>query len=191
MNTDKLISLLKTLVNINENDIELIEHSFEKITTKKNEILVDYGKTAKYLYFVVSGFVRVYHFEKGVEITNHLASENFFVTAYNSFTARTPSEEVVQSISDCELLKITKDDLDLLYSQSHNMALFGIFMSEKYLVFNNQRAKDLITLNAEEKYRKLLKEEPQILQNVPLHYISSYIGIEPQSLSRIRRKIIT
>lgn len=191
MHTSKLISFLETIVNINENDARLIDTLFEKTTAKKNEILVDYGKTAKHMYFVVLGFVRVFHLEKGVEITNHLASENFFVTAYNSFTTKTSSEEVVQTITDCELLKITKGHLDLLYKQSHNMALFGLLMSEKYLVFNNQRAKDLITLNAEEKYRKLLKEEPHILQNVPLQYISSYIGIEPQTLSRIRRKIIT
>lgn len=179
------------MVDINDNDVQLIDNLFEKTTANRNEILVDYNMTAKYLYFVVSGYIRVFHYEKGQEITNHLASENYFVTAYNSFTTKTPAEEVVQTISDCELLKITKDNLDFLYRKSHNMALFGILMSEKYLVFNNQRSKDLITLNAEEKYLKLLKEEPHILQNVPLQYISSYIGIEPQTLSRIRRKIIT
>lgn len=191
MKTNNLISLLQTVVDINEQDVKLIETSFEKANARKNEILVDYGKDAKHLYFVISGYIRVFHFEKGVEITNHLASENYFVTAYNSFTTKTPSEEIVQAISDCELFKITKDKLNQLYKQSHNMALFGIFISEKYLVFNNQRSKDLITLNAEEKYLKLLKEEPHILQNVPLQFISSYIGIEPQTLSRIRRKIIT
>ncbi|HTL06594.1 MAG TPA: Crp/Fnr family transcriptional regulator [Chitinophagaceae bacterium] len=191
MKTDKLIAFLKNIVSINENDISLLDASFEKITTKRNEVFVEYGKTAKDMYFVLSGFVRVFHFEKGVEITNHLASENFFVTAYYSFTTKTSSEEVVQTITECELLKITKENLDALYKQSHNIALFGLLMSERYLVFNNQRAKDLITLNSEEKYLKLIKEEPHILQNVPLQYISSYIGIEPQTLSRIRRKIIT
>jgi CRP-like cAMP-binding protein len=157
--------------------------------TKKGEILVNEGKIAKHLYFVLSGYARVFHFEKGIEITNHLASENLFITAYNSFTTKSPAEETVQAISDCALLRISKENLDLLYKQSHNMALFGILMSDRYLVFNNQRAKDLITLTAKEKYLKLLYEEPHILQNVPLQYISSYIGIEPQTLSRIRREI--
>ena len=189
MHTDKLVALLSTFVTVTDTDKKLIAERFEWAVAEKNESLIEHGKTARYLYFIVSGFARVYHFEKGIEITNHLGSENMFITAFNSFTTRRPSEEVVQTITRCQLLRITKDNLNLLYKQSHNMALFGIIMSEQYLVFNNQRAKDLITLTAEEKYRKLLQDEPHILQNVPLHYISSYIGIEPQTLSRIRKKI--
>jgi CRP-like cAMP-binding protein len=177
------------MVDINDDDVQLVNASFEKIETKKGEVLVHEGKVAKHLYYILSGFTRVFHFEKGIEITNHLASENYFVTAYNSFTTKLPSEETVQAISECELLRITKDKLDQLYKKSHNMALFGIFMSDRYLVFNNQRAKDLITLTAKEKYLKLLNEEPHFLQNIPLQFISSYIGIEPQTLSRIRREI--
>jgi CRP-like cAMP-binding protein len=189
LHTAKLISLLKTTVDINVNDIALVNALFEKMETKKGEILVNEGKIARHLYFVLSGYARVFHFEKGIEITNHLASENFFITAYNSFTTKSPAEETVQAISECDLLRISKENLDRLYKQSHNMALFGIVMSDRYLVFNNQRAKDLITLTAKERYLKLLYEEPHILQNVPLQYISSYIGIEPQTLSRIRREI--
>lgn len=179
------------MVNVDDSDVQLIDSLFEKITVAKNHILVEYNKTAKYMYFVLSGYVRVFHFENGAEITNHLASENYFVTAYNSFTSKTPSQEIVQAISSCNLLKISKDNLDLLYRKSHNLALFGIFMSDKYLVYNNQRSKDLITLNAEQKYLKLIADQPHIVKNVPLQYISSYIGVEPQTLSRIRRKIIT
>lgn len=189
LHSAELISLMRQIVPVSEADIQLIEQSFTPVTAKKHEVLVDYNKTARHMYFVVSGYARVYHLERGIEVTNHIASENFFVTAYNSFTTKKPSEEVVQTINACELLQVTKEDLDALYRKSHNLALFGLYMADQYLVFNNHRAKDLITLNAEEKYQKLLDESPHILQNVPLQYISSYIGMEPQTLSRIRRKM--
>ena len=92
--TDKLISLLKTVVDINEVDTKLIEASFEQITAKKNEVLVEYDLPAKYAYFVVSGFVRVFHYKEGVEITNQLASENHFVTSYLSFISNVRSEMI-------------------------------------------------------------------------------------------------
>lgn len=191
MHTKKLIDHLSSFVALAEGDKKLANEFFEFKTFAKNEVLVAYEKVATHMYFVLSGFIRVYHLQRGVEITNHLASENYFVTAYNSFTTKAVSEEVVQAITDCEVLGITKDRLSQLYKESHTWALFGLVMSERYLVFNNQRGKDLITLSAEEKYLKLMKEEPNLIHNVPLQYIASYIGIEPQTLSKIRRKILS
>ncbi|AEI51664.1 Crp/Fnr family transcriptional regulator [Runella slithyformis] len=187
----KLGELLNRLVAVTAADMELAHSMFEPLMCGRNELLVEYGKVAKYMYFVNSGFIRSYHLEKGVEITNHLAGPNTFVTSYNSFTAKILSDETVQTIAPCDLLRITKDNLDRLYRKSHHWALVGIMMADKYLIFNNQRGKDLITLSAEERYLKLMQEEPALIQNVPLQYIASYIGIEPQTLSRIRRKIIS
>lgn len=190
MVTDKLISFINSFLQLNPTDVSLIDKAFEYIAVKKNDVLLEYEQYNKYLYFINTGFIRVFHFEKGLEITNHLAYENF-VTGYNSFISKTPSTEVVHAISDCELLRITKDNLDKLYIDCPNMARAGILISDKYLVFNSQRAKDLITLSAEEKYKKLLKEEPCLVQNVPLQYISSYLGVKPQTLSRIRKNIFS
>lgn len=180
-------TLLKQYVPLDESDEVLIRQAFEPTSYHKGEPLVEMGKVAQYLFFINTGFARAYHMEDGDEITNHLASPGTFITSYHSFSTKRPSDECVLTITACECLRVTKDKLDQLYRQSHNMALFGLIMADQYLVFNNQRSRDLITLSAEQRYLKLMQEQPAIVQHVPLQYIASYIGVKPESLSRIRR----
>lgn len=182
------IRLLHQFVTVTPTDEQLVRHLFEPITCVKNTILVELGKVASHLYFINAGFARVYHYEDGTEITNHLGGPNSFITAYLSFSGKTPADEVVETLTPVQALRITKDKLDHLYRQSHNLALFGIVMADQYLVFNNQRSRDLITLSAEQRYHKLMEQTPALLQHIPLQYIASYIGVKPESLSRIRRK---
>ncbi|WP_375448063.1 Crp/Fnr family transcriptional regulator [uncultured Fibrella sp.] len=182
------IRLLKQLVTLTPTDETLIRTLFEPISYAKSTLLVEPGKVASYIYFINDGFARAYHYEDGNEITNHLGAPTGFITAYLSFSTKTPSDEAVETLTPAQLLRITKDNLDQLYRQSHNLALFGIVMADQYLVFNNQRSRDLITLSAEQRYQKLMQETPVLLQHIPLQYIASYIGVTPESLSRIRRK---
>lgn len=172
-------------------DEALIMRLFEPVDCPKGETLVTIGKVATHMYFINAGFVRAYHVEDGNEITNHLGSPGSFITAYTSFTTKAPADEAVVSLTACQLLRITKDNLATLYRESHNLALFGLFMADQYLVFNNQRGRDLITLSAEQRYLKLLEQQPAIIQTIPLQYIASYIGVKPESLSRIRRQLIS
>ncbi len=191
MSHSKLLSLLNPFGTVAEADVELARQLFEPAQYRRAEVLVERGKVARFIYFVNAGYARVQHLEDGVEITNHLIGPNGFITAYTSFATRSPSDEVVQAITACEVLRITRDDLERLYQKSHVWALVGLHLADQYLIFNNQRGRDLITLNAEQRYQKLLREEPGLIQNVPLQYIASYLGIEPQTLSRIRRKRIS
>lgn len=188
---EPFIQLLNQFLIITPADVELITRSFEPYQCAKGTPLVELGKVATHLYFINTGFARGYHFEDGNEITNHLGGPNSFITAYLSFSSKRPSDEAIETITTAQLLRITKDSLHQLYQQSHNMALFGLLMADEYLVFNNQRTRDLITLSAEQRYLKLLQKTPALLQNVPLQYIASYIGVKPESLSRIRRKMAT
>lgn len=181
-------TLLKQFVRIDPSDEMLIRQAFEPVSFHKAQPLVDIGKVAQHLFFISSGFARAYHMEDGDEITNHLASPGTFITAYHSFSTKRPSDECVLTITACECLRVTKDKLDELYRQSHNMAIFGLVMADQYLVFNNQRSRDLITLSAEQRYLKLMQDHPAIIQHVPLQHIASYIGVKPESLSRIRRQ---
>lgn len=185
------LRLQNQFLTLTSTDEQLIKQLFEPYQCPKATPLVESGKVASYMYFINTGFIRGYHYEDGNEITNHLGGPNSFITAYLSFSTKNPSDEVFETLTPSQLLRITKDNLDQLYRQSHNMALFGLFMADQYLVFNNQRSRDLITLSAEQRYLKLMQQTPTLLQHVPLQYIASYIGVKPESLSRIRRKMTT
>jgi hypothetical protein len=88
-------------------------------------------------------------------------------------------------------LRITKNNFDILCQKSQKWADFSRIIYEKSVIYNEQRTRDIINLSAEERYLNLLKYNPDIIQNVPLQYIASFIGIKPESLSRIRRKLIS
>lgn len=185
----KLIELIAQKVSITENDKGLCEHYFEPVFSQKNHIIEEEGKIPKYLYFVVSGFLRLFHYdEKGDEITTHINCPPF-ITSYFNFISQTKSNENLECITECELLRIDKNSLDLLIDKSPAFKDFSIWVLQHSLVYNENRSKELATLTAEERYRKLMKNYPDILHNVPLQYIASFLGMNPKSLSRIRKEI--
>ena len=187
----KLLELFADLAKIDALDIELATKLFEPIETVKGQRLVEENTVAKYLYFINSGFVRVYYYHDGSEITNHLNCPPGFITSFNSFINGEKSNEVVECISNCNLLRISKNDLDTLYKHSTKSAEIGRIIYEQALAYNEQRTKDIITLSADQRYLKLMTQHPDIIQNVPLQYIASFIGIKPESLSRIRKQVIS
>lgn len=188
---DKLLNLISTYINFNEEDIDLVKRLFEFVKHKKNDLLEFENKIPVNLYFINSGFVRVFHYQNGSEITSHINCPPGFITSFNSFLNQKLSNDNVKCITDCELLKINRKNLDVLYQKSSNWDIFSKVIYEKSLLYNEQRTRDMITCTADERYSNLMKNHPEIIQNVPLQYIASYLGIEPQSLSRIRKKIAT
>ena len=188
---NKLLELFADLVKTDRFDIDLTTKLFEPIATTKGQVLVEAGRTAKHLYFINSGFIRVYFLHDGTEVTNHINCPPGFITSLNSFITETKSHEFVECVTNCSLLRITKKDLDTLYQHSQKWAEIGRVIYEQSLAYNEQRTKDIITLSARQRYLKLISQHPDIIQNVPLQYIASFIGIKPESLSRIRKQIIS
>ncbi|WP_211302029.1 Crp/Fnr family transcriptional regulator [Chitinophaga niastensis] len=187
----KLLQLVSKLVKTDAHDLNMATRLFEHITTTKGTVLVAHNKRATHLYFINSGFIRNYYLQDGLEVTSHINCPPGFITSFNSFINGTNSPEVVQCITDCDLLRITKKDLDTLYQECPNWGLTGRLIYEQALAYNEQRTKDIMTLTAKQRYLNLLAIHPDIIQHVPLQYIASFIGIKPESLSRIRKQIIS
>jgi CRP-like cAMP-binding protein len=145
----------------------------------------------KYLYFINSGFIRIFYNEDGNQITTHINCPSGFITSFNSFVNGTNSTDNIECITASEVLRITKSNFDVLCQKSPKWSDFARVIYEQSVIYNEQRTKDIIHLSAEERYLKLLKHNPDIIQNVPLQYIASFIGIKPESLSRIRKKLIS
>jgi CRP-like cAMP-binding protein len=188
---DKLLNLISTHINFNKEDIDLVKTLFEPVKHKKNDFLEFENKIPGNLYFINSGFVRVFHYQNGNEITSHINCPPGFITSFSSFLNQKISKDNVKCVTDCDLLKINRKNLEVLYQKSPNWDIFSKVIYEKSLLYNEQRTQDMITCTADERYHNLMINHPEIIQNVPLQYIASYLGIEPQSLSRIRKKIAT
>ena len=123
-------------------------------------------------------------------MTTHINCPPGFFTSYSEFINRTLSENTIESITDSELLRIYKENLDHLISQSEAIKNFSISVFQQSITYNEKRSRELSVLNAEQRYLKLMNDYPEIIQNVPIQYIASFLGMKPESLSRIRRKII-
>lgn len=188
---EQLVRLITQNVPLSDTERELCIQYFEPVLYPKNRVLEEEGKIPGYLYFVVSGFVRLFHYnDKGDEITSHINCPPGFITSYTNFINQTRSEENLESITECELLRITKTHLDLLTQQSPAFKDFSILVFQQSLSYNEKRSKELATLSAEQRYLKLINEHPEILHHVPMQYIASFLGMNPKSLSRIRKQII-
>lgn len=188
---EQLLKLISKTVTLSDGDKFLCEEYFEPVIYPKNRIIEEENKIPKYLYFVVSGFVRLFHYnEKGDEVTTHINCPPGFITSYSNFINQSRSNENLECITECELLRITKSNLDTLTLQSAAFKDFSISVFQQSLTYNEIRSNELATLTAEQRYQKLIENYPEILHNVPLQYIASFLGMNAKSLSRIRKEMI-
>jgi len=189
---EHLLNIISAKVKLAEKDISLCKEYFEPVIFPKNRIIEEEGKIPKYLYYVVSGFIRLFHYnEMGDEITTHINCPPGFITSYFNFINQAKSNENVECITACELLRINKNNLDLITDGSPVLKDFSIYVFQQAITYNENRSKELATLTGEQRYKNLIDNYPAILHSVPVQYIASFLGMKPESLSRIRKKIIT
>jgi len=186
---DKLFEYIAEILILPEHDKAMCRQHFKPVFVPKDTIIAKAGTVHQYHNFIVSGFMRNYHVDNNVnEITNDLNEGSRFFTSYFHFMNRTIANENIQAITDCELLQISRDDVDIAASQGITQKDYTVQILNKRLEVNKQRAFDMANLTAEERYNKFVKENPNIIQNVPLGYIASYLGITQRHLSRLRKE---
>jgi len=180
------ISLMRDLTD--EQKDELRKY-FVPTSFKTGDFLSEYGKVNNYVAFVKSGYCRVYVINlEGDEVTIHMAGNGDFVGAISSFLTRTPSEEYVQAVTDAELYVISFNNLQELYSLSATWEHVGRRIMEHLFLTKQMRVISFIKHSAEIRYQYLMENESDMLLHVPMQHIASYLGIKPETLSRIRAK---
>lgn len=185
-----LINKISEIITPGQSDIDLIKNSFRFRTVNKWINLIEADSYAATAYYINSGYLRYYKVSpEGEEITIHLYSPGNFATSINSYFTGSKSEEILQTITDCELLEISKIQMEKLFSSSPRLILFEQKLMQSFLIEKEERIIDQITLSAQERFIKLLATDKGILQYVPSKYIASFLGIKPESLSRIKNQI--
>ena len=160
------------------------------VTLKKKEYFTVQGELCRYLAFVNVGCLRAYHTDdKGDEFTMYFAFENWWTGDKTSFYSGTPSRFSVQALEESEIFRADKTNWERALDTIPVFEKWYRVKARKSYEAAQQKLIDNQTESAEEKYLKLLKNAPEIVQKIPQHYIASYLGIKPQSLSRIRKNI--
>lgn len=187
---DTLFSYISRIIELPEHDRASCRATFNPVWVGKDTLLDKAGRVPQYHNFIVSGYMRKFYVnEKGDEVTNDLNDGPRFFTSYQHFVQQTVSNEYLQCITDCEILRISREDAERTAKTSYTQKDYTIRLFQQIQEEYRERIDDLANLTAEQRYLKFLKSSPNIIRNVPLKYIASYLGIKPESLSRIRREI--
>ena len=170
-------------------DLVKILEAFYLEKFEKNDFVVEYGKTCKHIGFVKSGMFQYYVLKDGEEITHYVNIENTWFASLLSFISEKPALENIKALTDGSIYLITKSDLKTLISEVPAFKDFYIGLLESSICGIDASRHDLIVLTAEQRYEKMLKSEPHLLQHIPLQYLASMLGVTPRHLSRIRNNI--
>jgi CRP-like cAMP-binding protein len=173
---------------ITEEDCKLFEPHLKIKNVKAKENILTEGAICKELIYIVKGFFRTFYLNEGKEINTTFFFENDFVFEYDSFLQNTSSKYFVQCMEDAEVITFSQEVLLANYNKSKNWERFGRIMAEACYKKMNDRMESFLFLNGEQRYKLLVKNEPHILDRVPLYHIASYLGLERESLSRLRKK---
>ena len=188
---DVLKFALNQFADLTADDFELSTNFWQQKEYKKGEYYNQHKSVCKYLGFITTGVFRSYIIDnKTSEEKNvFLYSKNQFVVTFKSFINQIPCDYHTQAMTDATVVYINIVDLLSLYKQSHKWEKFGRLLAQEAFNVSIMRTESFIFQTAEERYLDLIKYHPDIFNNIPLYHISSYLGIQGPSLSRIRKRI--
>ncbi len=180
---------LNSIAPISEQDWTFFSGKLTKKHYAKNEKLINVGQVENHIAFIAEGMVRLYYPGTDNDHTFGFVFENEFVSAYDSFLTRQPCLYHVECLAPTTAWLISHTDLHAIYEHIPAGHRIGRHIAEQLFLIKSKREAALLRQTAEERYLALFTERPQLLRHIPLRHIASYIGVTPQALSRIRKRI--
>lgn len=186
---EEIKKFIDSIYPMSDSDWDFFSSKLQKEKINKNSTIIKIGAIENNLSFISEGVVRLYIPKEESELTFGFLFENEFVTAYDSFITQTPSHYQIETLTNTTLWRISFKDLQAVYKKTESGNLIGRRMAENMYLIKSKREISLLSKTAEERYLDLFSERPKLLKQIPLKYIASYIGVTPQALSRIRKRI--
>lgn len=185
----ELINVFSQFTELTDHDIRLIQEIFKPKTLKKEAYFLTQGQRNNKAAFIRKGLMRYYVLKNDEYSTLEFSQELEFVADFPSFVQRGMSNQYIQAVEDCELLVTNYDGIQRIYNEISNGNLIGrLVMEHRFVIMMNQLL-CIYMHNPEERYKHFIENYRNISQRIPQYLIASYIGIKPESLSRIRNRI--
>ena len=186
---DLLLQTLRQIAPIELDEEQFFRSIFKEMHIKKGDFFLKAGEINNKLGFVNKGLIRYFVYKNDDESTIEFTSEGEFIAEYQSFLDNSEAIQYIQAIEDTTLLVTDNDGIQQLYNTTKNGNLIGRLVIEyRY----NHLMKQLLSIymhDPEQRYRNFIKVYPDLIQRVPQYYVASYVGVKPESLSRIRKRI--
>jgi CRP-like cAMP-binding protein len=184
-----LISYIQNRVSISKTEASFIESLFVREEMPAKTVILSKGQVVRYTYFLSKGIVKGYQNEDGKMRVDHLLSGNSFFTSFENFQQQQPSYEYFETVTPCVVLKINKASFEAWVNKDVKWSKLIQQEISSYLNCKMERIRDFQVLTAKDRYEKLMKTHPELILHTPIETLASFLGIEPPSLSRIRRQV--
>ncbi|MBB6111523.1 cAMP-binding domain of CRP or a regulatory subunit of cAMP-dependent protein kinases [Mucilaginibacter lappiensis] len=186
---EKIREYLEHIAPMSDKDWQIFSSKLTKRKVPKHTVLLKRGETENYMSFMETGIVRYYIPKDDNDVTFSFSFGNHFTSGYDSFLTRGPSPYQIETLTDVTLWRLTYNDLQHIYADTEVGQTMARHACEAIFLLKSKRELSLLNDTAEQRYLNLFTEEPYLIKYIPLKYIASYIGVTPQGLSRIRRRI--
>jgi CRP-like cAMP-binding protein len=183
-------NVLNSISFLTEEDCKLFENELIEKKYDRGDYVLTEGKVCRYLGFVSKGLFRVYYLKDGKEINTRFISENNYVVDYRSFLQQNASRYFIEALEPADLIVFTLSALQRAYEKSQGWEKYGRIIAEQSYLETTKRVESFMFMDAKERYKMFMNEHPEYIQRIPLYHIASYLGIERESLSRIRKEIL-
>jgi CRP-like cAMP-binding protein len=178
------------LVTLSETELDAFASVMEPRRLRKKELLLREGEVCRHVAFIESGCLRYFYNVNGEHHTGQFFFENSWYTDYDSFLTQSPARVGIEALEPCQLWLLSHGALHRLYEEYPVYERFGRLMAEQAFRGARAHSAELLNLTPEERYLRLVAERPKVVQRVPQHLIASYLGVKPESLSRIRKRLL-
>jgi len=186
---DRLIENIKAYIPLREHEIQLLKNAVGKKIYQKNEIIFTEGKISDEIYFVTKGCVRLFYNVDGNDKTAFFYTEGQFICAGESYTFNTPAIENYQAIEQTEIFVFGKSKIESLLKEVPKFEVIARIATENELITCQKVIASFVTKSAEERYIDLLNTNGELFQRAPQQYIASFLGVSPETLSRIKTRV--
>jgi CRP-like cAMP-binding protein len=188
----KIKAYYKNLVpEITDNELTALEECLTVREIGKGGFLIRQGQVCSHVTFINEGLLRIFYTVDGKDAAIGFVGENEYISEYESFLTRKPATQNIDVLSDAVLIDLGYNDMQRLYKTYPSIQEFGRKIAEQLFIMLNQRNTSLLILSPEERYRYMIEKNAALLQLVPQYMLASFIGVTPEHLSRIRKKMMT
>lgn len=185
-----LRSHIEKRVHLSDEEFSVCTKYFTSKKLRKYQFLLNEGEVCRQICFVKSGCLREYSIDnKGIEHIIQFAVADWWVSDLNSFLSGLPATHNIDALQDSDILFLEKSAREELFNNCPKMERFFRLLLESNYIATHQRILDSLSSSAEERYLKFIKTYPKLFEQIPQNQIASYLGITPQSLSRIRKEL--
>lgn len=187
---EQFLKYLTSKVTITDEELEMVKEVCRIKKLRKKQYLLQEGDVWRYNAFVLNGFLRTYRVDdKGQEHYIQFSVEDWWAGDRESYIYETPAKYNIDAFEDSEVLLISKDDFEMLLNKIPALNTFMRNLMEKSLIALRNRVHSNISYTAEEKYNDFIKTYPNLFNRMPQHMIASFLGITPETLSRVRNQV--